>query len=158
MGKAAESATETRFRDSKWDRDTGARRRVETTSRRSRPLHSQCFVAEVGRFWWVELMQLAVKDVETVEAHLRLYDRRVPYTRAVREYSRAIARYARRIVVQLLLLCTATTSSHVSRSTAVPTQLSRTDCGHERSTTRRGVRLTLVRPCRGRRRCRSPSS
>lgn len=45
--------------------------------------YSQCFVAKVGRFWWVELVQLAVKDIEAVETHLGLHNRRVTYTRTV---------------------------------------------------------------------------
>lgn len=76
--------------------------------------HSQCFVAEVGRFWWVKLVQLAVKDIEAVEAHLGLHDRRITYTRTVRQYRCAIARCTRGVVVQLLLFRTATAGSHIS--------------------------------------------
>lgn len=59
-------------------------------------------------------MQLAVEDIEAIKAHLGLHDRCIAYTRAVRQYRRAVARYARGIVVELLLLGTATASSHVS--------------------------------------------
>lgn len=90
---------------------------VETaTRRRSARLYSQCFVAEIGRFWWVELVQLAVEYVEAIEAHFGLDDRRVAYTRAVRQHRRTVTGgyVRRRVVVQLLLLRTATASSHVS--------------------------------------------
>lgn len=76
--------------------------------------HSQCFVAEVGRFWWVKLVQLAVEDIEAVEAHLRLYDWRITYTRTVRQHRCAVTRCTRGVVVQLLLFRTATAGSHVS--------------------------------------------
>lgn len=63
-------------------------------------------------------MQLAVEDVEAVEAHLGLHDRRITYTRAIRQHRRAVARYARG-VVELLLFRTATTGSHVIVSAVV---------------------------------------
>lgn len=96
--------------------------------------NSQCFVAEVGRFWWVELVQLAVEDVEAVETHLGLNDRRITYTRAVRHHRRAVAWYARG-VVELLLFRTATAGSHVTVS-AVAVDHCDPKRGHERSTTR----------------------
>lgn len=59
-------------------------------------------------------MQLAVEDIEAVEAHLGLHDWRITYTRTVRQYRCAVARCTRGVVVQLLLFRTATTGSHVS--------------------------------------------
>jgi len=98
--------------------------------------HSQCFVAEVGRFWWVKLVQLAVEDIEAVEAHLGLHDWRITYTRTVRQYRCAVARCTRGVVVQLLLFRTATTGSHVSLLAVVVVDYYDPNCGPERSTTR----------------------
>lgn len=111
--------------------------------------NSQCFVAEVGRFWWVELVQVAVEDVEAVEAHLGLHDRRITYTRAVRQHRRAIARDARG-VVELLLFRTATAGSHVRASspspstTATRTADTRTVCDPRVC----GLTLSSARPVR----------
>lgn len=74
------------------------------------------------------MVQLAVEDVEAVEAHLGLHDRRVTYTRAVRQHRRAVAWYARG-VVELLLLRTATAGSHVTVS-AVAVDYCDPNCGH----------------------------
>lgn len=90
-------------------------------------------------------MELAVQDVEAVEAHLGLHDRCITYTRAIRQHRRAVARYAHGVVVELLLFRTATAGSHVTVS-AVAVDHCDPYCGHERSTTR--IRLTLVRSSR----------
>lgn len=81
-------------------------------------------------------MQLAVEDVEAVETHLGLHDRRITYTRAVRQHRRAVARYARG-VVELLLFRAATAGSHVTVFQPSPSTTATRTCGHERSTTRR---------------------
>jgi len=78
-------------------------------------------------------VQLAVEDVEAIEAHLRLHDRRITYTRAVRQYRRAVARYARGVVVEFLLFRTAAAGSHVTVS-AVAVDHCDPNCGHERTT------------------------
>lgn len=90
-------------------------------------------------------MELAVQDVEAVEAHLGLHDRCITYTRAIRQHRRAVTRYAHGVVVELLLFRTATAGSHVTVS-AVAVDHCDPYCGHERSTTR--IRLTLVRSSR----------
>lgn len=116
--------------------------------------HSQCFVAEIGRFWWVKLVQLAVKDIEAVEAHLGLHDRRITYTRTVRQYRCAVAWCTRGVVVQLLLFRTATAGSHISLlQLAVvvvdyyTTRITDSNCGRElrtRTVYDPRTRLTLV--------------
>lgn len=80
MAEGAHGESHERDKETRRQIGQGRQQRVETTSAIS---YSQCFVAKVGRFWWVELVQLAVEDIEAVEAHLRLHDRRVTYTRAV---------------------------------------------------------------------------
>lgn len=97
-------------------------------------------------------MQLAVENVEAVEAHLGLHDRRITYTRAVHQ-RRTVARRARGVVVEFLLLRAATASSHVS---PLPRPELRTRTVHNPSPSRFYVRssraTTATARCRRRRR------
>lgn len=43
----------------------------------------QSFITEVGWFWWIKLVQLAVKDIETIKAHLRLNYYRIPHMNTI---------------------------------------------------------------------------
>lgn len=102
--------------DGRTQKEKDGKRQTRKKNRGRREGYSQRFVVEIGRLRWVQLVQLAVENVEAEETHLWLGDRReLPRLRINVPYGGAVARrQARhRAATQPLLLRAAAASSHV---------------------------------------------